>query len=153
MNGAWLASYGVLWLLVLALTCIVVVLARQVGVLHMRLGPTGARTINAGPRIGAVAPEINAVDIEGHSLKFGGARSKRTLLLFIAPGCPTCGEVAPSIRAIARSERATLDVILVSLMDDGPKIRDFLRKYELNRVPCVLSPEASHEYGVMAAPY
>jgi methylamine dehydrogenase accessory protein MauD len=153
MSGVWLASYWVLWLLVLGLVCIVVVLARQIGVLHMRLGPTGARTINAGPAIGALAPEINALDIDGRAVRFGGVHNKRTLLLFIAPKCPACSEVAPSVKAMARSERATLDVFFVSVVDDRLKLREFISKYDLQKIPCVLSEQAKVDYGVAAAPY
>jgi methylamine dehydrogenase accessory protein MauD len=153
MSGVWLVSYWVLWLLVLALVCIAVVLARQIGVLHMRLGPTGARVTSAGPATGTLAPEISAVDLEGHPFTLGGIHDKRTLLLFISPQCPSCAEVAPSVRALARSERATLDVVLVSFVEDSPKILQFLKKYDFQRLTCVLSRRASREYGIFVTPY
>ena len=43
MSGWWLASYLVLWALVIALAVLVLALARQIGTLHLRLGPRGAR--------------------------------------------------------------------------------------------------------------
>jgi len=153
MSEAWLISYAVLWSLVLMLVFIVVVLARQVGVLHMRLVPIGARSMNAGPDIGSLAPEINTFDIEGRPVRLGGLRDRRTLLLFISPNCPACGEIAPSVKALARSERTSLDVILVSIKDDIAKMREFLIRYGLEKFPCIVSERARIEYAAAAAPY
>jgi hypothetical protein len=74
VNGVWLASYLLLWVLVLSVVFAIIVLARQIGVLHMRILPAGARAVNAGPSIGSVAPEISTFDIEGHPLNLGGSR-------------------------------------------------------------------------------
>jgi methylamine dehydrogenase accessory protein MauD len=153
MSGAWLASYWVLWMLVLALVFIVVVLARQIGVLHMRMGPTGARAGNPGPAIGALAPELSAADLDGRSVRLGGRSVKRTLLLFVAPKCPACGEVVPSIKALAKSERATLDIYLVSIISDIKKVREFMAKYKIHDIPCIISQEVNSHYGIITAPY
>ena len=153
MNGFWVVSYSVLWILVLALVCVVVVLARQIGVLHMRLGPIGARAVDVGPDIGAQAPEIVATDLDGHDVLLGGLRNKLTLVMFISPNCPACSDLAPSIRTMARSERSTLDVRLVSLSEDLPKVREFVAKHKLQSIPCLASTMVSKSYGVLAAPY
>jgi methylamine dehydrogenase accessory protein MauD len=153
MSGAWLASYWVLWMLVLVLTFVIAALARQIGVLHMRLGPMGARTANPGPEIGAQAPELFAVDLNGQDVQLGGLRNRLTLLIFISPNCPSCSELAPSIRVMARSERSTLVVQLVSLSDDRPSLREFVAKHKLESIPCVPSKIVSERYGVLAAPY
>jgi hypothetical protein len=52
VTGIWLISYVALWLLVTLLLLAVFTLARQVGILHTRLGPVGARMVNAGLEIG-----------------------------------------------------------------------------------------------------
>ena len=50
----WEASYAVLWLAVVALVVLVLSLYRQVGVLHLRLGPRGAlEEEGEGPELGA----------------------------------------------------------------------------------------------------
>src|SRR3954468_551023 len=50
----WEASYAVLWLAVVALVVLVLSLYRQVGVLHLRLGPRGAlEQEGEGPELGA----------------------------------------------------------------------------------------------------
>jgi methylamine dehydrogenase accessory protein MauD len=153
MSGIWLVSYWVLWVLVLALVGIVVVLARQIGVLHMRFGPTGARTMNAGPGIGEHALETSALDMDGNPVRLGGAHEKPTLIMFISPNCPSCADVAPSIRAMAKIENSTLDILLVSIVNDKPKIQEFIAKHDLGSIPCVTSREVAIHYGVLAAPY
>src|SRR6476646_5574020 len=50
----WVASYAALWLAVAALAALVLALYRQVGVLHLRLGPRGAlEEEGEGPELGA----------------------------------------------------------------------------------------------------
>ena len=59
----WEASYAVLWLGVAALAVLVLSLYRQVGVLHLRLGPRGAlEEEGEGPELGAQIdhPEVPA---------------------------------------------------------------------------------------------
>ncbi len=50
MSGWWAAAFIAQWLLVVVLAAIVVALARQVGTLHLRLGPRGALEVDSeGP--------------------------------------------------------------------------------------------------------
>jgi hypothetical protein len=101
MNGWWAAAFIALWLLVLVLAAVVVALARQVGTLHLRLGPRGALEIDAeGPAVGAVPPAFPATADDGHRVLVGGPGPAR-LVLFSSPTCSICREVAPGIGAAA----------------------------------------------------
>jgi hypothetical protein len=64
MTGWWAAAFIAQWALVLVLAAVVVALARQVGTLHLRLGPRGALEIDAeGPTVGeAPRPAATAAD-------------------------------------------------------------------------------------------
>jgi len=42
MTGWWAAAFVAQWIVVLVLAVVIVALARQVGTLHLRLGPRGA---------------------------------------------------------------------------------------------------------------
>ena len=89
------------WLLVLVLAAVVVALARQVGTLHLRLGPRGALEIDAeGPVLGEAPPPMPAVDDDGARVLVGGPGPAR-LVLFSSPTCAICREVAPGIGAAA----------------------------------------------------
>ena len=71
MEGWWAASYVVLWLLVLVLMVVVVALARQIGTLHLRLGPRGALEMDEeGPQLGEMLPDHRVADADGAMLRF-----------------------------------------------------------------------------------
>lgn len=52
MTGVWLVSYLLLWVVLGLLILVTLALARQIGILHRRIPPIGARTANPGPDIG-----------------------------------------------------------------------------------------------------
>lgn len=93
MSGAvWVVSYVLLWAAVLVLGVAIVVLLRQIGVLHTRLQPLGVHHANRGPVRGELAPPLD-VDYR---------EAERTLVAFTAPDCPVCHELLPSLRVLAR---------------------------------------------------
>ena len=92
MRGVWLASYVVLWILVALLAFAVVVLLRQIGVLHARLAPMGTHFAGEGLDVGVVAP----------SLGFDYGRSVLTLIAFTSPSCQICAALKPSLAALRR---------------------------------------------------
>lgn len=101
MTGWWVVAFVVQWLLLVVLAVVVVALARQVGTLHLRLGPRGALEIDTeGPAVGQAPPELEARAADGSTLQVGGPGEAR-LLLFSSPSCPVCEEVAPGIPAAA----------------------------------------------------
>jgi methylamine dehydrogenase accessory protein MauD len=105
VDGWWAASYVVLWLLVLVLAAVVVALARQIGTLHLRLGPTGALEMDGeGPELGSRAIEIETKDTKGRPVALG-RRGEDQLLLFVSPTCHVCERVLPALPAVARAGR------------------------------------------------
>ena len=101
MEGWWAASYVVLWVLVVVLALVVVALARQIGTLHMRIGPHGALEIDTeGPPLGEPAERFEAEDVLGEPVTVGGP-GEQQLLLFVSPGCQLCAQVLPSVDAVA----------------------------------------------------
>lgn len=102
MQGWWAASYVVLWLLVVVLCVVVVALARQIGTLHLRLGPRGALEMDdEGPPLGEAPEPVDAADIDGRAVTIGGP-GEAQVLMFVSPGCMLCEQVLPSLPAIAR---------------------------------------------------
>jgi hypothetical protein len=83
----WLAAFAALWLLVAALAALVFALYRQVGVLHLRLGPRAA------------------FEHDGEGLPLGDqapADTAGSLVVFTSPSCPVCAQIVPGLRAIGR---------------------------------------------------
>lgn len=103
MTGWWAAAFLVQWILVVVLCVVVVALARQVGTLHLRLGPRGALEIDTeGPPLGEAPPPRSAHQDGGGELILGGPGAPR-LVLFVSPTCSICTEVRPSVPAAAAS--------------------------------------------------
>lgn len=111
MTGWWAAAFVVLWLLVVVLCIVVIALARQVGTLHLRLGPRGALEIDdEGPALGEPLPSVDAAAADGAPVMLGGAGRPR-LVLFASETCTVCREVSPGIPAAAAAGR--LDPIVL----------------------------------------
>ena len=112
---AFLLTLGlVLLVAVVVLFLIVLALAREIGRLQVRLGPLGARMMDAGPTIGHPAPAFEHVtDHWGRPVPIGAPAPRAQLLMFVSPTCPTCKTLVPGLAALARTE-PDLDVVLVS---------------------------------------
>ena len=153
MNDALLVSNVVLWLVVAALALVVLALARQVGLLHERLGPAGALALAGGPKTGEPAPALEVEDLRGERLALGGADAagRSTLLVFLSPTCTVCRSLLPALRALARRERA-LRVVLAS---DGPRAEHeaFVTEHALADLPYVLSQPLGLAYRVARLPW
>jgi hypothetical protein len=89
----WVASTVALWIVVAGLLVLVLALYRQVGVLHLRLGPRGA------------------FEHDGESLPLGASAPEglaRTLLVFTSETCPVCRQILPGLRALASDHGVTV---------------------------------------------
>ena len=64
MHDALVISQVMLWIAVVALSAIVLALIRQIGVLHERIAPMGALTIDKGPKVGDMSPVFELTDLE-----------------------------------------------------------------------------------------
>jgi hypothetical protein len=105
MTGWWALAFVVLWLLVVVLCIVVIALARQVGTLHLRLGPRGALEIDdEGPALGEPLPALSAHVADGEAVVLGGAGRPR-LVLFASATCAVCREVSPGVPAAAAAGR------------------------------------------------
>jgi methylamine dehydrogenase accessory protein MauD len=148
VSGWWLVSYVVLWGLVVILVALVVALARQVGVLHLRLGPRGAlEADDEGPPLGQAPPATSVADLTGTSVTVGGPGEPQ-LVLFVSPSCPICHEVLPGLRPAARmGGLAPIVVVDAEVADADPyRGRDV-------GAPVVAAPELASAYDVPGTPY
>ncbi|MGH2594400.1 MAG: hypothetical protein ACRDH7_00340 [Actinomycetota bacterium] len=101
MTGWWAAAFVAQWSLLVVLALVVVALARQVGTLHLRLGPRGALEIDTeGPALGEAPPPMPGTSATGSRVLVGGPGPSR-LVLFSSATCPICEEVAPGIGVAA----------------------------------------------------
>lgn len=153
MLSALLISQIILWLLLIALIILVLALAKQIGVLHERIAPAGALSLDKGPKVGQQAPIFELPDVRGQRLvKIGGQQLKHSLILFVAPTCPVCKKILPIAKDLIRAEKTDLQLILVS---DGDKKQHeaFIERYDLMAYPYVSSPDVGISYQVGKLPY
>jgi methylamine dehydrogenase accessory protein MauD len=149
VTGWWAAAFVALWLLVAALCVVVVALARQVGTLHLRLGPRGALEMDdEGPPLGEAPMPAQTLTIEGGPVVVGGPGHPQ-LLLFISPSCPICEEVLPSLAAVASVGRMA-PLAIADVDRRGARSAFHGRRVDATLVP---DPELVSAYRVPGTPY
>jgi len=154
MSEALIVSQIALWVLLLILGGIQLALFRQIGVIHERIAPMGALTLDKGPKEGESSPVFEMLDISKHRVKIGGAnaKGKSALLFFLSPSCPVCKKMLPILKSAARSESGWLEIILTS--DGEPAEHEsFIREQSLGDFPYILSREVGMTYHVGKLPY
>ena len=140
------------WIIIAALAVALVALARQVGVLHMRVAPAGALTTAGGPSVGHKAHAVTATTLDGRSIIVGAATSnlKLRLLMFVSPQCPLCKGLIPVAKSFAKDER--VDLIFVG-DDEASAQREMISAQGLEGYTFVNGPEVGQAYEVGKLPY
>ncbi|HVA78763.1 MAG TPA: methylamine dehydrogenase accessory protein MauD [Candidatus Binataceae bacterium] len=154
MTEALVISQIVLWILMLVMAGLQLALLRQIGVLHERIAPMGALTIDKGPKEGETAPIFELTDLGRRRVTIGGPgeRGLGTLLFFLSPTCPVCKKMLPILKSLAASEEKSLRIVLAS---DGEREEHerFVTAQNLGDFPFVLSQELGMTYRVAKLPY
>ncbi len=110
---AWLTiSNLVLWVLQIATIVVVVGLARQVGVLHLRVRPLGAGRPEDGPQIGARLHLPPVVSLRGDATQVL-VPGFLSLITFANPGCGACGPTMEAVKRLRAVERGVRFVVAV----------------------------------------
>lgn len=153
MIDALIVSNIVLWLVVVVLAVLVVVLTRQIGLLHERVAPAGALMATKGPRVGELAPRLAVADLDGNESVVGepNAVGKALMLFFLSPTCPVCKTLVPVVKSLARSEG--LQLMFASDGDDAARHRAYVRDHGLQKYPYVLSEPLGLAFQVDKLPY
>jgi methylamine dehydrogenase accessory protein MauD len=140
------------WILIVALGVAVLALARQVGVLHVRVAPAGALTTAHGPAVGDKSPVLDVRTLEGDTFTIGGKLAAGTmrLLMFVSPQCPLCKGLIPVAKSFAKDER----VDLVFVGDDAPAEQHaMIERMGMEAYPFVNGPETGQRFEVEKLPY
>jgi len=145
-------ALGLLWVVVLCLSVAVLVLARQVGILHERLAPAGALMSAAGPGVGEHSPQLEVHAVGGSAITIGRklADGKTLLMLFVSQTCPICKKLIPIAVDFAKSER--LEVLFVGDAEAAEQ-RKLIAAFGLDENRFVNGPEIGMAYRVDKLPY
>lgn len=147
-----IVSQVISWIVILALGVALLALARQVGVLHMRVAPAGALTTAGGPAVGDKAPAIEAVTLDGASAIVGGTAhgTAMRLLMFVSAQCPLCKALVPMAKSFARAERVELTFV----GDDTVAAqREMIALHGLEDYRFINGPEVGRAFEVSKLPF
>jgi len=146
-------SNAVLWIVVILQSIVIYALTRQVGVLFERVAPAGALAINQTIEVGAIAPNLALQSLDSKLVDVGGksANNRSQLLFFVSPDCPVCKTLLPALKSAAKSEKSWIDLILAS--DGKQEHAAFVKQYELEQHPYIVSELLGKSYGVSKLPY
>jgi methylamine dehydrogenase accessory protein MauD len=138
--------------LLLGLSLAVLAHSRLLGLLHMRLGPAGARPLADGPAVGTQLGPLQAKLLDGSpwSMRFPHASS--TILVFISPQCQTCNALVPHVQDFVRLNPSA-NLQLVSTIDDTGMNRAYVTYRRVQGPPYLLGEAMAAELDVEATPY
>jgi methylamine dehydrogenase accessory protein MauD len=128
-------------------------LARQLGVLLVRLGPNTALPISSqGLDIGETLETYAGVNVLGNPYEISTATRKQKLLLFVRPRCPVCRTIKENLHTLARSYRSDTEVFVIS---GNPTAEDLDWAAELAKaeISYICDEALGLELGVTSAPY
>jgi len=159
MIEALLISNIVLWIAVIALSLLVLALARQVGILHERVAPAGALQPTTGPKVGELTTALELKTLAGELVSIGGQgnTSLATLVLFISPTCPVCKSLVPTAKSLVQSEKSRLQLLFASDGADSDRElaqhKAYVRDPAISQHPYVISQQLGMTYEVSKLPF
>ena len=154
MIEALVISQIALWVLLLIMAGLQLALLRQVGVIHERIAPMGALTLDKGPKEGEMSPVFELPGLDQRRIQIGGEnpRGKSSLIFFLSPSCPVCKKMLPILKSAARSESSRLEILLAS--DGEPTEHErFVTAQGLDEFPYILSQELGMTFRIGKLPY
>ncbi len=102
MEGIWLISYIVLWLVVVALIVLVLLLYRQLGIMYLGTAEGVSRD---GLARGSVAPDFALTDQYGQTQRLSDYRGQPTAVIFGSPSCGPCRLLIPQLHEWAKKHQ------------------------------------------------
>ncbi|MDQ3707599.1 MAG: redoxin domain-containing protein [Chloroflexota bacterium] len=119
MEGIWLVSYLVLWLVVLVLLVLVILLYRQLGIMYLGSAEGVSRD---GLDLGAQAPDFALTDHYGNLQRSADYRGRPLLLLFGSPTCGPCKVLLPELHSWA-ADHPEVGVVWLNLASPEENLR------------------------------
>jgi thiol-disulfide isomerase/thioredoxin len=141
MTGLWAVTV-LLAVVVVVDSVAIMALARQVGVLHLRLTPLPGTAVRYGPTIG----EPIVLDRLAELITPG---TERVVLAFVAPHCGTCTALLPAFRALAGHLPDTERLVFAGDVDEA----DLLAYLSGYGVPVRTDPNALRGNNIPGTPF
>lgn len=126
MSVPWMIAVVSLWVLLAVVALGMIALARQVGLLHLRVKPLGAGGVEGGPPVGSVVtiPELTSL----RSRRVAVVDENRIgLVLFVSSTCGLCKAALAGAARLGRVESKLL--LTVAVDDDSHAGLQYLEQY------------------------
>lgn len=151
MEGWWLFSYVMMWVLLLVLVVLALAVLRQLGLLWVRVGGAlGALQTGDAPRIGDPIPIHEVQDRSGVTRSLIPAEGLVKLVLFMSPTCEVCDSMIPHLPSFARANRKVADLLIVLTTPDR---NEKFAKWSPKAPPIVQEPSLQDLFALPALPY
>lgn len=152
LDSSWFVfSYMALWIFVAVSIFLWVAILRQIGLLHTRLGPTGALQSEDGPELGTKLPVDNFVALDGsHGILH---QSKPTLVGMVQPGCSVCDSILPAFRKMSRQPHPHTGVLLVIEAPDRATAETYVASKGLSAQHVVTVKDLGKSLNVSSTPF
>jgi len=119
MNGVWLASYVVLWVLVVVSSLLTLATLRQLGLVYARQGGSlGALQTPEGLPIGESLPATEVFDVLGVSRSLVPISTPFALVLLMSPTCQVCEALIPALPMFARGVKREAELLVILTSGD-----------------------------------
>jgi methylamine dehydrogenase accessory protein MauD len=105
-------SESLLWVLQAATILVVVGLARQVGVLHLRVPPRGAGPVKEALAVGTTVELAPVTSLESRRVEILSP-GRLALVVFANPGCSLCSPILEGLRSLARRDASFRTTVAV----------------------------------------
>jgi len=141
----WMASYVILWILAAVLVVAVIGLYRQLGLLHLRMGNTGALDVEGqGPPLGQKVSQMELTDLAGEVHEVGVGQE--ALLVILSVGCSACERLLPSLQVYGQDHRT------IVVTGGVPEAANDLSS-RLGKVPVVWNRRVIDDFAVTLPPF
>ncbi len=145
MSGSWLVAFVVVSALVLCEAFVLFGLARQIGLLHVRLALVEAKPVDVGLPLGASAPSFIVRGLDGTAIDLGNIREESVLVMFVSANCAGCHDAIEPVKALQRALRGSLQVLLVSRGTAQENRNAFLIRHGLQATDVLFGLQQSDE--------
>jgi len=108
MEGIWLVSFIVLWVIVILEGVLILLLYRQLGILYLG---TASGVSRDGLAVGAKAPDFSLPTADGRTVSLNSLRGRNVLLLFGSTHCEPCRRLLPGLEEFAGREGRDFQVL------------------------------------------
>ena len=150
MSGAWLASYAVLWGIVLFQGLVIFVLLRQLGIIYLGTAQgVGRDGIAPGQR----APDFTLPDLSGALHSLADFRGRSLLLVFGSTSCAPCRGLVPDLNTFALTHAAALKALFL-IRGTPSEIERFTGELDIQVPVAILSDEElAEKYKTRVTPF